>query len=76
VPWRQGEILKQMCMEINGVVITHFDALHSAWWGKRPPEGCLHGRGRSLLWMEGKVGGAPCEAGALNARERVAQPVS
>lgn len=41
VPQRQEEILKQMCVEINGVVITNLDALHSNRSEKRAPDDCL-----------------------------------
>lgn len=39
VPRRQGEILKQMCVEINGVVITNLSAQFPAQQGtqKRAP---------------------------------------
>lgn len=53
VSWRQEEIIKQMCMEINGVVIANLGAMLR----KGPPDDCLFSRGRSLLRMEGKSGG-------------------
>lgn len=53
VSWRQEEIVKQMCVEINGVVIANLGAKLR----KGPPDDCLFNRGRSLLRMEGKLVG-------------------
>lgn len=43
VSWRQEEIVKQMCVEINGVVIANLGAMLR----KGPPDDCLTEGGAS-----------------------------
>lgn len=57
MPRRQEEIVKQMCVEINGMVIKFEPRTHGHRLRKGPPASCsCYGAG-GLLGMEGKVGG-------------------
>lgn len=55
MPQRQEEILKQMYVEINGVVITDLSAPHSNGSEKRAPDDYFTDEG-SLLGRQGNGG--------------------